>query len=92
MTYPSASVAQTRALGGGWFVTGGGDLYFRDSKVATGVLSVSDAYPGWYWHNGVSYSTAAGTFHADLGTVVGSYGAVPAGSTSVGGLLPGTER
>ena len=83
VTYPAQSLVPPTPLGAGYFLTGGGDLYFGNSKVSSGVLSAS-TFASWDEWLAVSFNTAAGTYRANYGSITGSYGPIPLTAKAVG--------
>lgn len=83
VTYPAGALIPVTPLGVGYFLTGGGDLYSGDTKVASGVLSAS-TYASWDEWTAVSFNTATGTYRANNGALTAGYGAIPLTAKSVG--------
>jgi len=70
-------------LGSGFFLTGSGDLYFQNSKMATGVLSAF--VQGRYYENEVCYfNDASNVYVANNGGVIETYAGIPVDAVAVG--------
>ncbi|BAJ73396.1 Ni,Fe-hydrogenase III small subunit [Microbacterium testaceum StLB037] len=81
-----ASAAGGVSVGNRHFLTASGDLFFENTKIASGVASAA----GWFttnWAKGVCFVlSSGGAKQAQFGSIVDSYPAVPVGSKAVGGV------